>query len=54
MELTLIDYNLARKLPSEIAAAALYLSISLIDESEWVGWLVYSSESCSIVLSFNY
>ncbi|XP_057308632.1 G2/mitotic-specific cyclin-B-like [Hydractinia symbiolongicarpus] len=43
MELTLIDYNLARKLPSEIAAAALYLSISLIDESEWTPTLQHYS-----------
>jgi len=43
MEITLIDYELARKLPSEIAAAALYLSLKLIDGSEWTPLLEHYS-----------
>ena len=36
MELTLVDYESVHFLPSQIAAAALYLSIKCIDNSEWV------------------
>ena len=36
MELTLIEYEFITKLPSEVAAAALYLSMKLIDDSNWV------------------
>ena len=36
MELCLIDYQSVKFLPSEIAAAALCLSIKAVDDSEWV------------------
>lgn len=36
MEVTLPDYTSVQYLPSEIAAAALCLSLKLIDNSEWV------------------
>lgn len=36
MELTLVDYDLSRTLPSEIASAALYLALKLSDGSAWV------------------
>jgi cyclin B len=36
MELTLVDYASVKFLPSEIAAAALCLSMKLLDKSEWV------------------
>jgi len=40
MELTLIDYNFTQQLPSKIAAAALYISIKVLDNSEWVRNLI--------------
>lgn len=36
MELTLVDYDLLHRHPSEIAAAALCLSQNLLDGSKWV------------------
>ena len=38
MELTLIDYETARALPSLIASAALCLSIKLIDKLDKLEW----------------
>lgn len=47
MELTLVDYDMARMLPSQIAAAALYLSIHLIDKkAEWVNSFSILLYSC--------
>jgi len=43
MELSLISYKLSRKYPSEIAAAALYLSIKLVDSSVWTPTLEHYS-----------
>jgi len=43
MELSLISYNLTKSYPSEIAAAALFLSIKLIDSSEWTPTLEHYS-----------
>lgn len=43
MEAMLIDYGFSQRLPSEIAAAALYLSIKLIDNSEWSSTLEHYS-----------
>lgn len=52
MELTLVEYNMVvKRLPSEIAAASLYLSILLIDESGWTPTLEhYSGYSESYLL----
>ena len=36
MELTIVDYDLVERRPSEIAAAALCLSIVLLGDGEWV------------------
>lgn len=36
MELTITEYDMVHLLPSQIAAAALYLSIKLLDNSPWV------------------
>lgn len=36
MELTLIDYDMVHYYPSEIAAAALCLSLKVFDDSDWV------------------
>jgi len=38
MEMTLVDYDMCKHLPSQIASAALYLSIHLTDKqtAEWV------------------
>jgi len=44
MELTLIDYNFTQQLPSKIAAAALYISIKVLDNSEWSTTLHFYSE----------
>jgi len=43
MELTLVDFELARTLPSEIAAAALCLAMKLVDDSEWTPLLAHYS-----------
>ncbi|XP_064608933.1 G2/mitotic-specific cyclin-B-like [Liolophura sinensis] len=43
MELTIIDYDMVSNHPSEIAAAALCMSIRLIDGSEWTDTLVHYS-----------
>nr|P51987.1 RecName: Full=G2/mitotic-specific cyclin-B [Hydra viridissima]CAA62471.1 cyclin B [Hydra viridissima] len=43
MELTLVEYEFITKLPSEVAAAALYLSMKLIDDSNWTPTLVHYS-----------
>lgn len=45
MEMTLIDYEMSILLPSQIAAAALYLSIHLIDKqlAEWTQTLAHYS-----------
>ena len=36
MELTIIEYDMVQYNPSEIAAAALSLSMKLLDGSQWV------------------
>lgn len=36
MELTIVDYDLVHQPPSLIAAAALCLSMRVLDDSEWV------------------
>ncbi len=36
MELTIVDYECAHMAPSLIAAAALCLSLKLLDEGDWV------------------
>jgi len=36
MELTIVDYDMVHMRPSEIAAAALCLSIALLGGAEWV------------------
>lgn len=36
MELTIVDYDMVHVAPSEIAAAALCLSMKIIDKSNWV------------------
>ena len=36
MEVTITEYDMVQYLPSKIAAAALCLSIRLIDDSKWV------------------
>ncbi|XP_065672667.1 G2/mitotic-specific cyclin-B [Hydra vulgaris] len=43
MELTLVEYEFITKLPSEIAAAALYLALKLIDDSNWTPTLAHYS-----------
>ncbi|XP_031565308.1 G2/mitotic-specific cyclin-B-like isoform X2 [Actinia tenebrosa] len=43
MEITLLDYGSIQFLPSEIAAAALCLSMKLLDNSEWTQTLEYYS-----------
>lgn len=39
MELTIVDYDMVHMRPSEIAAAALCLSIALLGGGEWVSSL---------------
>jgi cyclin B len=46
MELSLISYKLTRRYPSEIAAASLFLSMKLIDSSEWTPTLEHYSGYC--------
>lgn len=36
MELTIVEYDLVQYLPSQIAAAALCLSMKVLDSSQWV------------------
>ena len=36
MELTIVEYDMVQYLPSQIAAAALCLSMKLLDNSKWV------------------
>ena len=36
MELTIVDYGMVHYYPSQIAAAALCLSMKLMDGSDWV------------------
>lgn len=43
MELTITEYDMVHLLPSQIAAAALYLSIKLLDNSPWTETLAYYS-----------
>jgi len=43
MELTLVDYSCVRFLPSEIAAASLYIAMKVDDGSEWTPTLEYYS-----------
>ena len=43
MELTIVDYDLVHCTPSQIAAAALCLSIKLLDQEEWSDTLTYYS-----------
>lgn len=43
MELTLISYKFVCKYPSQIAAAALFLAVKVIDSSEWTPTLRYYS-----------
>jgi len=45
MEMTLVDYDMTQLLPSQIAAAALYLSVHLIDKrsAEWTPTLSHYS-----------
>jgi len=43
MEITLIDFKLATKKPSQIAAAALCLAFKIIDQSEWTPALQHYS-----------
>ena len=37
MELSILEHDMVHIYPSEIAAAALYLSIKLLDNGLWVG-----------------
>ena len=43
MELTLVDYESVKFLPSEIAAAALYIAIKVEDNLEWTPTLEFYS-----------
>lgn len=43
MELSLISYKFVSKYPSQIAAAALFLAIKIIDSSEWTSTLEHYS-----------
>ncbi|KAK7116742.1 hypothetical protein V1264_002371 [Littorina saxatilis] len=43
MELTITEYDMVHLPPSQIAAAALYLSIKLLDNSPWTETLAYYS-----------
>ena len=38
MELTITEYDMVHLYPSQIAAAALYLSIKLLDNGPWVSF----------------
>ena len=40
MELTIVEYDMVQYLPSQIAAAALCLSMRLLDNSKWVNTLI--------------
>lgn len=40
MELTIIEYDMVQYNPSQIAAAALCLSMKLLDGSKWVSYMV--------------
>lgn len=44
MELTIIEYDMVQYYPSEIAAAALCLSMKLLDGTKWVRF--YASLTC--------
>ncbi|XP_023222645.1 G2/mitotic-specific cyclin-B-like [Centruroides sculpturatus] len=44
METTIVEYDLAHYSPSHLAAAALYLSMKLLDNSPWNKTLVYYSQ----------
>ncbi|XP_067127724.1 G2/mitotic-specific cyclin-B-like [Centruroides vittatus] len=44
METTIVEYDLAHYSPSHVAAAALYLSMKLLDNSPWNKTLVYYSQ----------
>lgn len=50
MELTLVDYEMARRLPSEIAAAALLLSGKILKNSKWTKSLEYYSSFTELEL----
>ena len=52
MELTIIDYNMAHLSPSVIAAAALCLSMKLLDQGNWVS-LSFSLCVCALCLSMR-
>lgn len=43
MELTIIEYDMVQYLPSQIAAAALCLSLKLLDSSRWTDTLAFYS-----------
>ncbi|XP_023220098.1 G2/mitotic-specific cyclin-B-like [Centruroides sculpturatus] len=44
METTIVEYDLAHYSPSHVAAASLYLSMKLLDNSPWNKTLVYYSQ----------
>ena len=61
MELTITEYDMVHLLPSQIAAAALYLSIKLLDNSPWVNqicchwpWPSLNNQHRATGLEFSY
>ncbi len=46
MELTIVDYESAHFHPSEVAAAALFLSMQLLDKAAWVSLLLIETGEC--------
>lgn len=46
MELTLVDYDSIHFMPSLVAAAALCLSIRLLDNGEWVCLIITANFHC--------